>query len=89
MVIFQHTDCLNNMSPPSRGAWIEMLLLAVVLLQSFTSPPSRGAWIEITVYKLSSSIPMSPPSRGAWIEILLDNGISHFRVVAPLAGGVD
>ena len=33
-------------SPPSRGAWIEMLRLAVGKL-FVSSPPSRGAWIEI------------------------------------------
>ena len=36
----------KDMSPPSRGAWIEIEALnnnTVVM----TSPPSRGAWIEI------------------------------------------
>ena len=35
------------MSPPSRGAWIEIKVVlgdGTVLIES---PPSRGAWIEI------------------------------------------
>ena len=34
-------------SPPSRGAWIEMVRL-LLLLSVMSSPPSRGAWIEIS-----------------------------------------
>ena len=33
-------------SPPSRAAWIEMLLFAV-LFDFLRSPPSRAAWIEM------------------------------------------
>ena len=33
-------------SPPSRGAWIEILLTYHAMRGSM-SPPSRGAWIEI------------------------------------------
>ena len=33
-------------SPPSRGAWIE--IISIHRARTFrTSPPSRGAWIEI------------------------------------------
>ena len=31
----------------------------------------------------------SPPSRGAWIEIAVLYFYCWFRIVAPLAGGVD
>ena len=34
------------LSPPSRAAWIEMLI-ALRLPQVLESPPSRAAWIEI------------------------------------------
>ena len=34
-------------SHPTRGAWIEIILLAVVSLVGFVSHPTRGAWIEI------------------------------------------
>ena len=33
-------------SPPSQGAWIEILLL-VSIKPATASPPSQGAWIEI------------------------------------------
>ena len=33
-------------SPPSRGAWIEIIVFLVCILL-VVSPPSRGAWIEI------------------------------------------
>ena len=33
-------------SPPSRGAWIE-ILRSPWLAWAWPSPPSRGAWIEI------------------------------------------
>ena len=33
-------------SPPSRGAWIE-IIGAIREGEDITSPPSRGAWIEI------------------------------------------
>ena len=46
--------CINMMaelrgdtSPPSRGAWIEMLIVAGLMISAGVSPPSRGAWIEI------------------------------------------
>ena len=34
------------MSPPSRGAWIEISCTMAVEVVT-PSPPSRGAWIEI------------------------------------------
>ncbi len=36
-----------SMSHPSRGAWIEIYDLAVIMGQVRPSHPSRGAWIEI------------------------------------------
>ena len=46
---FQITDrsarCVQ--SPPSRGAWIEIILMMLRSCPILTSPPSRGAWIEI------------------------------------------
>ena len=34
-------------SPPSRGAWIEIIRAPVTTCTYRPSPPSRGAWIEI------------------------------------------
>ena len=39
-------------SPPSRGAWIEISPRGPTLTRS-QSPPSRGAWIEIIVDQVS------------------------------------
>ena len=36
------------LSPSSRRAWIEMLLVVVSLPDPWLSPSSRRAWIEIT-----------------------------------------
>ena len=36
----------NSLSPPSRGAWIE-IFRRWMARNSSASPPSRGAWIEI------------------------------------------
>ena len=75
-------------SPPSRGAWIEILILSTIKF-SEKSPPSRGAWIEIYDMPLLNGSLVSPPSRGAWIEIPLPCHWHRRSPVAPLAGGVD
>ena len=41
--------CIWPLSPPSRGAWIEISRTASTLSASDRSPPSRGAWIEIVM----------------------------------------
>ena len=50
------------MSPPSRGAWIEMAVRKEETHEE-TSPPSRGAWIEIVqmteIVKSSSVAPLA------------------------------
>ena len=75
-------------SPPSRAAWIEMLL-RTVFLQILTSPPSRAAWIEIARVMCCFALRTSPPSRAAWIEIVkLCLTIISF-IVAAFTGGVD
>ena len=37
----------HQLSPPARGAWIEIRLIRPPI-GSGGSPPARGAWIEIT-----------------------------------------
>ena len=59
------------MSPPSRGAWIE---ISRRQMQSglLRSTPSRGAWIEMSEQMYCRNLQnKSPPSRGAWIEIIV------------------
>ena len=75
-------------SPPSRGAWIE-IVFQLAKASTEQSPPSRGAWIEIRCHRDGPLDHQSPPSRGAWIEILRVLTTSSERRVAPLAGGVD
>ena len=38
---------VSAMSLPTRGAWIEMIILLMSSAISGTSLPTRGAWIEI------------------------------------------
>ena len=38
-------------SPPSRGAWIEIVIFQTNHT-NMPSPPSRGAWIEIAIIRL-------------------------------------
>ena len=58
-----------KVSPPARGAWIEIDDWEKYPL-CMESPPARGAWIEIVMI-VSSQLDrrLSPPARGAWIEI--------------------
>ena len=37
-------------SPPARGAWIEMIGGVLALFADAVSPPARGAWIEMSEY---------------------------------------
>ena len=48
-----------EMSPPSRGAWIEISSGLMPESPRSLSPPSRGAWIEIfpiSDYQLPSAV---------------------------------
>ena len=62
-------DEIIIMSPPARGAWIEMMYDLDVMQAGQTSPPARGAWIEICLLSHTHSAILSLPARGAWIEI--------------------
>ena len=50
-------------SPPSRGAWIEILLLAALGIL-MPSPPSRGAWIEIDQATINFAMAAVAPLAG-------------------------
>ena len=75
-------------SPPSRGAWIEILLRSVCAAQA--GRPLRGGrglkWLTLITAPTKGA---SPPSRGAWIEIVSAHWALAEDVVAPFAGGVD
>ena len=76
-------------SPPSRGAWIEIITLlknGVVM----TSPPSRGAWIEMPRLVSKAAIKSRrPPRGGRGLKCAAGKGSKSGKGVAPLAGGVD
>ena len=40
---------VDQRSPPSRAAWIEIYFLQFINIIAILSPPSRAAWIEITI----------------------------------------
>ena len=75
-------------SPPSRAAWIEMVLIGAVLI-CFWSPPSRAAWIEMVEFVYQANANKSPPSRAAWIEIKGATATITIYKVAAFTGGVD
>ena len=60
----------RDMSHPTMGAWIEILIISSVMSDGLTSHPTMGAWIEIingVIY--SCDLVKSHPTMGAWIEI--------------------
>ena len=71
---------------PLAGAWIEILLGAVVSGAAAVAPLA-GAWIEIAGAVSPSCIRGVAPLAGAWIEITTYTKRSvAAKVVAPLAG---
>ena len=77
------------MSPPSRGAWIE-IYTGIPICFVDQSPPSRGAWIEITSSScLDIFHPRRPPRGGRGLKSEMGAWLEKFVMVAPLAGGVD
>ena len=50
-------------SPPSRGAWIE-IIISPFRARFGQSPPSRGAWIEISALTWPPPPPRCRPPRG-------------------------
>ena len=52
------------LSPPSRGAWIEIKRNCIGNIPGLLSPPSRGAWIEISKYPPPICSPNVAPLAG-------------------------
>ena len=52
------------LSLPMRGAWIEMYLIAHIII-SLTSLPMRGAWIEILALPLLHCLLNVAPHAGS------------------------
>ena len=88
--VFVHGLEESWQSPPSRGAWIEILMVNEWTDQNVMSPPSRGAWIEIFPFVSQKTISRGrPPRGGRGLKFRLLILIKNFVIVAPLAGGVD
>ena len=75
------------MSPPSRGAWIEIFPTADPLLVSAGRPPRGGRGLKFLLFLPGLFPLMSPPSRGAWIEISMLSVPGKFSVVSPPSRG--
>ena len=77
-------------SPPSRGAWIEIVIVSGVEWMQSSRPPRGGRGLKLHTLSTARPPTASPPSRGAWIEIRICYIASlSASAVAPLAGGVD
>ena len=75
-------------SHPSRGAWIEMLVMAYDAKGNGRTPHGvRG--LKFALHVAADLDAGSHPSRGAWIEMVSVLGSNAVLVVAPLTGCVD
>ena len=79
---------INELSLPTRGAWIEIQGLPKKFARS-KSLPTRGAWIEILNNQIFGDFYLSLPTRGAWIEIINSWPKQPETAVAPHTGSVD
>ena len=78
-----------DMSLPSRGAWIEIIIFRKIAHSSFSVAPLTGS-VDRNSRKMWKSCPAtSLPSRGAWIEMVQRHSLSMRPTVAPLTGSVD
>ena len=78
-----------TMSPPARGAWIEITAPLLQARAACGRPPHGGRGLK---YFVSHGLIIeceSPPARGAWIEIIRYNSSKRAYFVAPRTGGVD
>ena len=75
------------LSPPSRGAWIEIENNDRVKDYTIKSPPSRGAWIEITrPGEAARSRPGRPPRGGRGLKSALCQHIVEICESPPSQG---
>ena len=76
-----------GLSPPSRGAWIEMFLYVAFPTADPRRPPRGGRGLKSRCFFLAWCCPLSPPSRGAWIEIRLPGPNLPFIMQSPPSRG--
>ena len=77
------------MSLPTRGGWIEIMILLSVAGYVSVSLPTRGGWIEIPSRSLKFMTIWSLPTRGGWIEIPAWIESACRNQVPPHTGRVD
>ena len=76
----------RSVSPPSRGAWIE-ILYALRILSRTGSPPSRGAWIEIDLWLRPNLGGYGrPPHGGRGLKFITEPLITDQRSRPPHGG---
>ena len=54
----------RDLSPPTRGVWIEICPMNDALNYIETSPPTRGVWIEMTMFPMRLWLFMVTPHAG-------------------------
>ena len=78
------------MSLPTRGGWIEIMILLSVAGYVSVSLPTRGGWIEIPSRSLKFMTIWSLPTRGGWIEMVCRiSYLNPHSLVPPHTGKVD
>ena len=78
-----------QVSPPARGAWIEIFDRREIKSTPGSRPPHGGRGLKLIVSFFMILAILSPPARGAWIEITLRFITKVVLSVAPRTGGVD
>ena len=75
-------------SPPSRGAWIEIVRHLILIKNYVSRPPRGGRGLKLMVLLvLCHLLVLSPPSRGAWIEIVVGTSeLVNLRESPPTRG---
>ena len=71
----KYTEIVNGeevvMSPPARGAWIEIAAALTASLAWVRRPPHGGRGLKCLCQQGGPGRGESPPARGAWIEIFV------------------
>ena len=76
-------------SHPSRGAWIEILVVLRPATAAMSRTPHGVRGLKLKLFADKTIGGLSHPSRGAWIEIRMAAGLTVRPSVAPLTGCVD
>ena len=78
---------IHLMSPPARGAWIEIGVPDVFIPAARGRPPHGGRGLKSALAATPAARITSPPARGAWIEIGAESESKSMRLPSPPARG--